>query len=202
MKVATDSLDPAKPHDILSLYQVTPDGMVTCDVAFPCSNAIQNVCTQGSNLLISLCDAKLPEAALIGTATVLNALFEKHNGRETMAALCARLKKEAEISSSSSPSGPKKDDDEKDAKQERNKVRKEWRPLTNKEARNLAEKMGFREKKNPPFDSHNELVFYHDKKKIWITPDIDGHNGGVWKLFKHNRRDGTYNMDLTMKICD
>lgn len=34
-----------------------------------------------------------------------------------------------------------------------------------------------------------------------ITPDVDGHNGGVWKVFDRlGNRIGTYNSDLTFRI--
>ena len=51
-------------------------------------------------------------------------------------------------------------------------------------------------------------VFKQKGKNVWISPDLDGHNGGVWKkatgkaenLFKKDTREGTYNGDLTKKI--
>jgi RHS repeat-associated protein len=56
--------------------------------------------------------------------------------------------------------------------------------------------------------SHGQPVYKNGNS--YITPDIDGHNGGVWKKCKgspknlRNRttRDGTYNADLTVRIGD
>jgi hypothetical protein len=62
--------------------------------------------------------------------------------------------------------------------------------------------MGFVEKKGAPFNTRGNKTFYHPKKKIWISADEDCHNGGVWKLFKGDRREGTYNIDLTQRIKD
>lgn len=50
--------------------------------------------------------------------------------------------------------------------------------------------------------SHGQKV-YSDVKR-WITPDKDGHNGGVWKVYDNpndvgknkKHRDGTYDSDL------
>ncbi|SRX75232.1 toxin C-terminal domain-containing protein [Aequorivita antarctica] len=51
-------------------------------------------------------------------------------------------------------------------------------------------------------------VFKRKGKKEWISPDLDGHKGGVWKkasgkaenLFDKKTRDGTYNEDLSIKV--
>ena len=51
-------------------------------------------------------------------------------------------------------------------------------------------------------------VFKQKGKKVFITPDLDGHTGGIWKmatgkaenLFKKETREGTYNADLSVKI--
>jgi RHS repeat-associated protein len=51
-------------------------------------------------------------------------------------------------------------------------------------------------------------VFKQKGKNNWITPDLDSHTGGMWKmatgkaenLFKKETREGTYNADLTIKI--
>jgi hypothetical protein len=56
--------------------------------------------------------------------------------------------------------------------------------------------------------SHGQPVYR--KGNEYITPDIDGHNGGVWKKCKRtpknfknkSTRDGTYNGDLTIRIGD
>ncbi|WP_157761075.1 toxin C-terminal domain-containing protein [Chitinophaga caeni] len=50
--------------------------------------------------------------------------------------------------------------------------------------------------------SHEQKV-YSDGKR-WITPDKDGHNGGVWKVYDNpndvgknkKHRDETYDSDL------
>ncbi len=36
---------------------------------------------------------------------------------------------------------------------------------------------------------------------MWISPDIDGHNGGIWKMFKYDDRIGTFDKNL-VKIKD
>ncbi len=51
------------------------------------------------------------------------------------------------------------------------------------------------------FDSHTRPVFTADKK-IFITPDKDGHKGGVWKLYEGRRRVGTFDIDLKNQIGD
>jgi hypothetical protein len=51
-------------------------------------------------------------------------------------------------------------------------------------------------------------VFKLKGKNTWITPDLDGHNGGMWKkangkaenLFKKETREGTFNANLTKKV--
>lgn len=96
------------------------------------------------------------------------------------------------------PSGPE-DEDEK--KQKRDQVREGCRPLTNKEAREIAEELGFKQEKNPPFDAHGELVFKKDN--IYISPDNTGHRGGYWKRFnRKGKRLGTWNKNLTQMIGD
>jgi hypothetical protein len=84
-------------------------------------------------------------------------------------------------------------------KNNKNEPRQTYRRLTNKEARELAEQLGYEETKNPPFNSHGELTF--KKGNRWITPDNTGHKGGVWKMFDNQgRRLATYNADLTQVI--
>ncbi len=47
-------------------------------------------------------------------------------------------------------------------------------------------------------------VFKQKGKNVWISPDRDGHKGGIWKratgkaenLFQKSTREGTYNSDL------
>jgi hypothetical protein len=62
--------------------------------------------------------------------------------------------------------------------------------LTNKEARKKAGEWGYTEDQDPPFNPHGKPAFR--KGQTWITPDADGHNGGVWKEFdKKGNRKGT-----------
>ncbi|WP_425218295.1 RHS repeat-associated core domain-containing protein [Tumidithrix helvetica] len=73
--------------------------------------------------------------------------------------------------------------------------------ITNKEARDLADDLGYKETKDYPFNAKGKPVF--KKGETYITPDIDQHNGGVWKKFNSKgKRVGTYNEDLTEKIGD
>jgi hypothetical protein len=76
-----------------------------------------------------------------------------------------------------------------------NKVK---RCLTNKEARELAELLGFHEIKDAPFNSFGELVFKKDT--LYISPDKYGHRGGVWKLFQGDNRLGTFDALLKNRI--
>jgi filamentous hemagglutinin len=57
--------------------------------------------------------------------------------------------------------------------------------LANREASELAEYLGYtRRAKDTPFNTHGRPAFTNGRN--YITPDIDSHNGGVWKMF--NRR--------------
>jgi hypothetical protein len=86
-----------------------------------------------------------------------------------------------------------------ESKEDRNRKREEHRPLTNQEARKEAKKLGYKEDKNPPFDSHGKPAFR--KGNDWISPDRNGHNGGVWKRCNgKGARDGTYDVKLQTKI--
>jgi len=60
--------------------------------------------------------------------------------------------------------------------------------LSNGDAKKKAKEWGYKEDKNPPFNSHGKPAF--KKGQTWITPDRDGHNGGVWKEMdkKGNRK--------------
>ncbi len=69
---------------------------------------------------------------------------------------------------------------------------------TTKQAQEAAENLGF---KKANAKSHGQAVFTDGKR--FITPDIDGHNGGVWKMAKSvkdlgrkNTRMGTYDANL------
>lgn len=93
---------------------------------------------------------------------------------------------------------PEDPDDER--KRKRDQARNDYSPLTNKEARKLAEEMGYKETKSHPCgDTRNKPVFTNGKE--YISPDADGHNGGVWKLFdRRGERVATCNIDLTVTI--
>jgi hypothetical protein len=74
-------------------------------------------------------------------------------------------------------------------------------PLTRGEARNLAQKLGYTEAPDPPFNSHGQPVFKSGNK--YITPDKDVHKGGAWKMFDNKgARLGTFNDDLTQRVGD
>jgi RHS repeat-associated protein len=74
-------------------------------------------------------------------------------------------------------------------------------PMTNKEAKEAAAALGFTQVKDPPFNSHGQLVFQQGNK--YISPDVDVHSGGTWKIFdKHGDRMGTFNGDLSVRIGD
>ncbi len=89
---------------------------------------------------------------------------------------------------------PKKPD--KQNKEERAKQIQDRRRWTNKEARERAKELGkgFEEKKDKPLGI-KDIAFTDGKK--WISPDIDGHNGGVWKEFNlRGDRIGTLDKNL------
>ena len=67
--------------------------------------------------------------------------------------------------------------------------------LTNSQVRDLAKYQGLDPVKDPPFDSHGQLVF--KKGGRFFSPDVDGHNGGVWKEFNRmGQRVGTLDENL------
>lgn len=75
------------------------------------------------------------------------------------------------------------------------KVKEQWQPLTNKKAREIADKKGYKEA-NPEFNTHGQIAF-QNKKGEWISPDKDGHNGGNWKMFdKSGKLLFSYNIHL------
>lgn len=59
-----------------------------------------------------------------------------------------------------------------------------------------AKRLGFDKiEKNPPFNPHGQKVFTNGR--FFITPDVDSHKGGVWKMFdSKGRRVGTFDGDL------
>lgn len=75
-------------------------------------------------------------------------------------------------------------------------------PLKGSNATSAAKKLGY-QKTN--YRSHGQSVYYNSKNKTYITPDIDGHNGGVWKMAKSvkdlsskDTRMGTYDENLVL----
>lgn len=101
-------------------------------------------------------------------------------------------KNQSQVGGSSSPN-PKKPDDEKEKRAKQIRDHQRW---TNKEARERAKALGkgYEEKKNPPGDI-KDIGFTNGKD--WISPDMDGHNGGVWKQFTlKGRRIATLDKNL------
>jgi hypothetical protein len=52
---------------------------------------------------------------------------------------------------------------------------------------------------NVPLKIQGRTAFYNSKTRTWICADRDVHNGGVWKMFVGDKREGTFNRDLTEK---
>jgi hypothetical protein len=72
--------------------------------------------------------------------------------------------------------------------------------MTTPQATTNAKNLGY-EKTN--YTSHGQPVFYNKKTKKYITPDVDQHNGGIWKMAKSpqelgskSTRIGTYDSNL------
>lgn len=81
-------------------------------------------------------------------------------------------------------------------------VKKPPQRMTRAEAREAAKELGYdKEVRDPGFNSHGQPVF--QKGNRLITPDVDAHRGGSWKLYdiKGNRL-GTYNANLTIRLGD
>lgn len=79
-----------------------------------------------------------------------------------------------------------------------NNSKNAWHKMTTKEADAAAKELGF-QKTN--YRSHGQPVYKKGNK--YITPDTDGHNGGVWKmadsvenLGSKSTRMGTYDKNL------
>lgn len=54
-----------------------------------------------------------------------------------------------------------------------------------------------------------QAIYYNKKTKYYITPDVDQHIGGYWKvadsaedLNNRHTRSGTYNEDLSVRMGD
>jgi RHS repeat-associated protein len=87
----------------------------------------------------------------------------------------------------------------------RNTIERQIEKLKEMEARPVdpdaaAKELGFRPTN---YRSHGQPVYYHPKTKMYISPDVDSHSGGVWKmadsvehLGSKNTRMGTYDADL------
>ena len=74
-------------------------------------------------------------------------------------------------------------------------------PLTRAEARDLAQRLGFKPVKDTPFNAHGQPAFRQGNR--YISPDRDVHSGGTWKLFDNRgNRLGTYNESLTIRVGD
>lgn len=79
-----------------------------------------------------------------------------------------------------------------------NSSKNTWHKMTTKEADAAASELGF-QKTN--YRSHGQPVYKKGNK--YITPDTDGHNGGIWKmadsvenLGSKSTRMGTYDKNL------
>jgi len=70
--------------------------------------------------------------------------------------------------------------------------------ISGNEASAAAAKLGYEERIPPqkaPFNSHGQSVFRSGNK--YITPDLDSHSGGVWKMFDRSGvRLGTFDANL------
>ena len=74
--------------------------------------------------------------------------------------------------------------------------------LKGRQAVDAAGNLGYTRRIAPqrtPFNSHGQPVFYNPKTKTYITPDVDAHKGGVWKMFdRKGERIGTYDANLNL----
>lgn len=77
-------------------------------------------------------------------------------------------------------------------------------PLTTAQASDLANWLGFQKVRagsSPVKNSHGQPVFRSGNR--YISPDVDGHKGGTWKVFdRRGNRVGTYNYDLSERVGD
>ncbi len=76
-------------------------------------------------------------------------------------------------------------------------------PLRGAEAREAAKQLGYSDRtppqRVPGRVTHGQPAFSNGRQ--YISPDVDGHRGGVWKMFDRSwRRVGTYNADLSVKV--
>lgn len=130
-------------------------------------------------------------AGIAGLGTFLSYQWHKKN----------KNKHNFKIQPQFSENGMIPEDPEEEKKRKRDEARNGYESLNNHEARELAEKIGFKVDKNPPFKSHGKLVFR--KGNTYISADRTGHKGGIWKVFKRGEgRLGTWNADLTQRVGD
>ena len=67
--------------------------------------------------------------------------------------------------------------------------------MTTQEATQAAKQLGYQRTKQFPFNNHGQPVFKNGNR--YITPDVDRHSGGVWKMFdRRGNRLGTYDANL------
>lgn len=98
--------------------------------------------------------------------------------------------------SNNSMPNPQLPEDPEKQKKELAKAKEEFNKLTNKEAREIAKKNGYNEKK-PDFNTHGQL-FFENKKGKCISPDADGHNGGLWKIVDRRTGERIFTMDKNL----
>ncbi|WP_413208499.1 toxin C-terminal domain-containing protein [Rhodospirillum sp. A1_3_36] len=69
--------------------------------------------------------------------------------------------------------------------------------MTTPQATEAAKNLGYERTYQYPFESHGQPVYSNGKQ--YISPDFNGHNGGIWKIFgiKGNRL-GTADADLNV----
>jgi len=78
--------------------------------------------------------------------------------------------------------GMEPEDPENEKKRQRDQAIQNFQSLTKKEAQEIAEEFGHKKVKSHPCgNTRNQPVFFNGKN--YISPDIDGHNGGLWKVF-------------------
>jgi hypothetical protein len=70
-------------------------------------------------------------------------------------------------------------------------IRESAAEYSNKEIEAMANELNYYKTTKYPFGSHGAPVFR--RKRLYITPDVDGHIDGFWKIFDDKgRRIGTY----------
>jgi hypothetical protein len=145
-------------EDVLSGASVGSDGAVSVRAGVGIRDIISAVAKR---------IAKIPAAMITAGASEVGVLSRAMNSQSSSGGNDAKK--------------PKKDDNKK---QDKENKRESFQPLTNKEARRIAEKWGYIEGK-PDFDTRGKIAFRHPKQNTWISPDQDGHKGGVWKEFNN-----------------